>query len=81
MIQLKKMNKFKKYKIILQQDDCAPDSREIFDREFIEYLGVPLEFFTNSRVPIDNGDTFIYLYGDYRIINETNIWRVEQLQN
>jgi hypothetical protein len=78
-LKLKKMSVIKKYKVIIQEDECAPDAKQIFKQEFEEYFGITLEFFTSGRVPVDLGDTFVYLWGDFKISNEIGIWKVEEL--
>lgn len=70
----------KTFKIVLQQDDCAPDSSNQFHTEFIKRFGVPLRTFIEGVLPIDLGDTYIYLKDDYKISNEVGYWRVEELE-
>lgn len=81
-LKLKKMPIIKKYKTIIQQDDCMSkkDSSELFNKEFTEHFGMTVEEVTKPIIPIDAGDTFIYLFGDYKILNEIGLWRVDKLQ-
>jgi hypothetical protein len=68
------------FKTILQQDECADNSGQYFNEQFLKHFGVSLSKFIEGIVPIDLGDTYIYLKGDYKISNEVGFWRVEELE-
>lgn len=73
-------NELSTFKTIIQQDECAPDSNQYFNEEFLKHFGVSLEKFLEGIVPLDLGDTLIYLKGDYKISNEIGFWKVEELE-
>lgn len=74
------MSVIKKYKVIIQEDECAPDAHKEFNRGFEEKFGRTLKSVVECIVPIDLGDTFVYLWGDFRISNEIGFWKVEELE-
>jgi hypothetical protein len=82
-LNLKEMSAvIKKYKVIVQEDDCLHSSerREVFNREFSKHFGISINEFIKGFVPIDLGDTYVYLIGKYRISNEIGLWKVEELE-
>jgi hypothetical protein len=44
-------------KIILQQDDCAPDSRERFEYDFFHLMGMTVEEFEAQSIRVDLEDS------------------------
>ena len=60
----------KNYKTILQEDDCAPDAFEYFEEKFIKEVGMSVKDFKDKSKMTDCGDTFIYEFGNYKLINE-----------
>lgn len=79
MTQKRRLKKMSKYELVIEEDDCAPDGREMFEKEFLELFGKSLSSVISSIKPIDQGDTLIYLYGNFRIIGEINLYRVEAI--
>lgn len=57
------------YKVILQQDDCAPDSLEYFIEKFKELISIsPSEFRHDAtKEEIDNGYQTDFYLGDYKL--------------
>lgn len=49
-------------KILLQQDDCAPDSMEYFKKEFYKTTGYTFDFFKAVADFEDLNDSFKYEY-------------------
>jgi hypothetical protein len=79
-LKLKKMSVISKYRTIIQQDDCAPDAGQQFEKEFSELFGRTISSITDCIVPVDLGDTFVYLWGNFRISNEIGVWKVESVE-
>jgi hypothetical protein len=56
-------------KLILSQDDCAPDSLEVFNEEFEKLTGISRsEFIKKSNYVEENrGITNSYIYGVHKL--------------
>ena len=68
----------KKYKIILQEDDCAPDAFEYFEKEFKKKVGMDVKQFKQKAKMIDNDDTIIYELDNFRLKNEIGIHTLQR---
>lgn len=70
-----------KYIILLQEDDCAPDARAYFKNELLEKFGETIEGFKEkSRSTQDIGDTFIYRYNQYELVDEIGVYCYRKIQ-
>ena len=69
-------------KTILQQDDCAPDAMQGFEKDFKEITGESRNTFmrTSRYCTIDNGYTSHYIKGKYRlsISADDPYWKLEE---
>lgn len=78
------LNEFKDdirvFKTLFEQDDRADRNGNYFKEQFLKHFGVTKEVFLQGVIPIDLGDTFIYLKDDYKISCEIGFWKVEQLE-
>lgn len=52
-------------KLILMQDDCAPDSLEFFDKQMFDLLGMDIEMFKSISIKKTQPDYFKYIDGEY----------------
>ena len=72
-------------KIILYQDDCAPDSRQYFEKKFLELLGETMNSFldTAEHHSPDNDYTNYYRKGNYElsISADDPYWKLCKLKN
>ena len=56
-------------KLILQQDDCAPDSRRYFDKEMERTVGLTINDFKKaSHVSKANEMEYRYFWMDYMLV-------------
>lgn len=75
-----------KYKLLLKQDECAPDSLKHFTIEFYNLMGKWISDFTYKISPEDLGDTLVYKFehkieglekSEYKLSNEIGFWKLE----
>lgn len=53
--------------LILQEDDCSPDSLESFDREFLQITGKTRTEWKESAVLVENGYNITYKGNGYTL--------------
>ena len=67
-----------KYKTLFAQDECAPDAKQYFDKQFEDYFGMSLPQYIEGITPVDGGDIFTYHKHPYRLLHENpGIWTVQ----
>ena len=57
-------------KYLLIEDECAPDAREFFEKEFKEKVGVSLQEFREKAVREknkDDGYSVVYIYVGFKL--------------
>jgi hypothetical protein len=52
---------------ILTEDDCAPDAREFFDKDFLKMMGISRADFTKAAKDVSGVDSFEYRLGVYHL--------------
>ena len=67
------------YLTIIEEDECAPDAKQYFHKQFEEHFGMNINQYIAGRTFIDYGDTKVYDISPYRIINEIGRWIVQKL--
>tara|TARA_Y100000310_G_C20701703_1_gene830599 strand:- start:4910 stop:5140 length:231 start_codon:yes stop_codon:yes gene_type:complete len=51
---------------LLQEDDCAPDAREYFEKDFVTIMGMNVRDFCNIATKQDTPEDIVkYVWGDY----------------
>ena len=55
-------------KLILQEDDCAPDAIEYFGHEFERITGLTVDEFKKKSFRAPLQDAFIYSHKGYRLM-------------
>lgn len=53
--------------LILEQDECAPDSLEYFERDMKEKIGISLQEFKKNALVVENDYDYILEYCGYRL--------------